>query len=236
MNPNSSYVYDTEEYPLTDGSIFLSGLNTETEYVLVCVAVDENGVISQPATCYFEPIANIGNMVKRTDANWAEGKPVITLGPTTEVEFFNFVWYTTPQKGYVAYSMVDHPANLVSDYYGTNVNTPEKLIAYIVAGCDNGKRDCGHKCEYREDGNYSRTWEEMEDLNGDGRIDPDEWVTHYEDGFPGVYNFYFYGTKGEHRVYVTWVGEDGNFHEPFVFNPATNQEEELNAENFPGYF
>ena len=236
MNPTSSYIYDTDTTPLVDGSIFLSGLNTETEYVLVCVAVDANGVISQPATCYFEPIANIGNMVKRTDPNWAEGKPVISLGGTTEVEFFNFVWYTTPQKGYVAYSMVDHPYNLVSDYFGTNVNTPEKLVAYIVAGCDNGKRDCGHKCEYREDGNYSRTWQEMEDLNGDGRIDPDEWVTHYEDGFPGVYNFYFYGTKGEHRIYVTWVGEDGNFHEPFVYNPTTDQEEELNAENFPGYF
>ena len=76
----------------------------------------------------------------------------------------------------------------------------------------------------------------MEDLNGDGRIDPDEWVTHYEDGFPGVYNFYFYGTKDEHRIYVTWVGEDGNFHEPFVYNPTTDEEEELNAVNFPGYF
>ena len=236
MNPTSSYVYDTDTTPLVDGGIHLSGLNTETEYVLVCVAVDENDVVSQPATCYFEPIANIGNMVKRTDANWAEGKPVISLGDTTEVEFFNFVWFTTPQKGYVAYSMVDHPYNLVSDYFGTNVNTPEKLIAYIVAGCDNGKRECGHKCEYREDGNYSRTWQEMEDLNGDGRIEPDEWVTYTEDGFPGVYNFYFYGTKGEHRIYVTWVGEDGNFHEPFVYNPTTDQEEELNAENFPGYF
>lgn len=236
MNPTSSYVYDTDTTPLVDGSIFLSGLNTETEYVLVCVAVDAEGVVSQPATCYFEPIANIGNMVKRTDANWADGKPTITLGETTEVEFFNIEWFTTPQEGYVAYSMVDHPANLVSDYFGTNVNTPEKLIAYIVAGCDNGKRDCGHRCEYEADGNYSRTWQEMEDINGDGRIDPDEWVTHTKDGYPGVYNFFFYGTKGEHRIYVTWVGEDGNFHEPFVYNPTTDQEEELNIENFPGYF
>ena len=236
MNPNSSYVYDTESYPLNENNqIFLKGLSTDTEYVLVCVAVDENGVISQPATCYFEPIANIGNMVKRTDANWAEGKPEILLGGTTEVEFFNFVWYTIPQEGFVAYSMVDHPGNLVSDYFGTNVNTPEKLIAHIVAGCDNGQRDCGHKCVYSADG-YSREWQEMEDLDGDGRITFDEWVTYTEDGLPGVYNSYFYGTKGEHRIYITWVGEDGNFHEPFVFNPTTNKEEELNADNFPGYF
>ena len=236
MNPNSSDVHDTNNEPLTEeGNIFLNGLNTDTEYVLVCVAVDENGVVSKPATCYFEPIANIGNMVKRTDANWADGKPTITLGDTAEVEFFNFSWYTTPQKGYVAYSMADHPGNLQNDYYGTNVNTPEKLIAYIVAGCDNGQRECGHKCVYSEDG-YSYVWQEMEDLNGDGRIEFDEWVEKSIDNLPGVYNSYFYGTKGEHRIYVTWVGEDGNFHEPFVFDPTTGQEEELNAANFPAYF
>ena len=236
MNPNSSDVHDTNNEPLTEeGNIFLNGLNTDTEYVLVCVAVDENGVVSKPATCYFEPIANIGNMVKRTDANWADGKPTITLGDTGEVEFFNFSWYTTPQKGFVAYSMADHPDNLQNDYFGTNVNTPEKLIAYIVAGCDNGMRECGHKCEYSEDG-YSYVWQEMEDINGDGRIDWDEWVEHRIDDLPGVYNSYFYGTKGQHRIYVTWVGEDGNFHEPFVYNPTTDKEEELNEENFPAYF
>ena len=236
MNPNASDIHNTTEEALTEeGNIFLKGLNTDTEYVLVCMAVDENGVVSKPATCYFEPIANIGNMVKRTDANWADGKPTITLGDTGEVEFFNFSWYTTPQKGFVAYSMADHPDNLQNDYFGTNVNTPEKLIAYIVAGCDNGQRECGHKCEYSEDG-YSYVWQEMEDINGDGRIDWDEWVEHSIDNLPGVYNSYFYGTKGQHRIYVTWVGEDGNFHEPFVYNPTTDQEEELNAENFPGYF
>lgn len=228
QNPNTSDVYDTAEAEnaLVDGNIFIQGLNTETEYVLVCVAVDAEGITSKPATCYFEPIANIGNMVKRTDPNWAEGKPEIIMGATSEVEFFNFSWYTKPQKGYVAYSMVDHPDNLVSDYYNTNINTPEKLIAYIVAGCDNGKRDCGHKCEYSEDG-YSRTWKEMEDLNGDGRIEFDELVEYREDNLPGVYNSFFYGTKDEHLIYVTWVGEDGNFHEPFAWDPTNDVEVEI---------
>ncbi len=228
QNPNASDIYDTAkaEDALVDGNIFIKGLNTDTEYVLVCVAVDAEGLTSKPATCYFEPIANIGNMVKRTDENWAVGKPEIIMGDTFDGEFFNFSWYTKPQKGYVAYSMVDHPENLVSDYYGTNINTPEKLIAYIVAGCDNGKRDCGHKCEYSEDG-YSRTWTEMEDLNGDGRIEFDELVEYREDNLPGVYNSFFYGTKDEHLIYITWVGEDGNFHEPFAWNPTTDVEVEI---------
>jgi hypothetical protein len=220
---------------LEDDHLVFAGLEMGVEYVLVVAAVDADGLLSQPKAEFFSPIANIGTMVKRTDANWAEGKPTITLGETSEVEFFNFAWYTTPQKGYVAYSVADHPGNLVSDYFNTNVNTPEKLIAYIIANCDTGKRDCGHKCEYSEDG-YSYVWKEMEDLNGDGRIDMEEWVEHREDNLPGVYNFFFYGTKGEHRIYVTWVGEDGNYHEPFVFNPTTGLEEELNADNFPGYF
>ena len=228
QNPTASNVYDTAtaDDALVDGNIFIKGLNTETEYVLVCVAIDANGVASHPATCYFEPIANIGNMVKRTDPNWAEGKPEIIMGETFDGEFFNISWYTKPQKGYVAYSMVDHPENLVSDYFSTNINTPEKLIAYIVAGCDNGRRDCGHKCEYSEDG-YSRTWTEMEDLNGDGRIEFDELVEYSEDGLPGVYNSFFYGTKDEHLIYVTWVGEDGNFHEPFAWDPTNDVEVEL---------
>lgn len=235
MNPDASNVYDTNDDALTaEGNILLQGLNVDTEYVLVCVAVDENGVVSKPATCYFEPIANIGTMVKRTDPNWEEGKPEIILGETGEVEFFNFSWYVAPQKGYVAYSIADHPENLANDYYGTNVNTPEKLIAYIIAGCDNGKRDCGHKCEWAE--NYTYTWKEMEDLNGDGRIEFDEWVDKSVDGLPGVYHSFFYGTKNEHRIYITWVDQDGNFHEPFVYNPTTDKEEELNADNFPSYF
>ena len=229
QHPNASDVYDTAdaETALVDGNIFLQGLSTETEYVLVCVAIDANGVASHPATCYFEPIANIGNMVKRTDDNWADGKPEIIMGDTFDGEFFNISWYTKPQKGYVAYSMVDHPENLVSDYFGTNINTPEKLIAYIVAGCDNGKRDCGHKCEWQEEGTYSRTWTEMEDLNGDGRIEFDELVEYSEDNLPGVYNSFFYGTKDEHLIYVTWVGEDGNFHEPFAWDPTNDVEVEI---------
>lgn len=229
QNPTASNVYNTSDadHALVDGNIVIQGLNTETEYVLVCVAVDAEGITSKPATCYFEPIANIGTMVKRTDPNWAEGKPEIIMGETSEVEFFNFSWYTKPQKGYIAYSMVDHPENLVSDYFGTNINTPEKLIAYIVAGCDNGKRDCGHKCEWQEDNTYSRTWRTMEDLNNDGRFDPDEYVEHTETGLPGVYNFFFYGTKDEHLIYVTWVGEDGNFHEPFAWDPSNDVEVEI---------
>ncbi len=227
--PDASDVYDTADADtaLVDGNIFLKGLSTETEYVLVCVAVDANGVASHPATCYFEPIANIGNMVKRTDENWTEGKPEIIMGETFDGEFFNISWYTKPQKGYVAYSMVDHPENLVNTDLGTNINTPEKLIAYIVAGCDNGRRDCGHKCEWQEENTYSRTWTEMEDLNGDGRIEFDELVEHREDNLPGVYNSFFYGTKGEHLIYVTWVGEDGNFHEPFAWDPTNDKEVEI---------
>jgi hypothetical protein len=101
--------------------------------------------------------------------------------------------------------MVDHPGNLVNDYFSTNINTPEKLIAYIISGCDNGRRDCGHKCEWQEDNTYSRTWTTMEDLNDDGRFDPDEYVEHTETGLPGVYNFFFYGTKFIYNRFIVII-------------------------------
>ena len=228
-NPTDDRIYDTaeESYALVDGMIQIQGLEVDVQYVVVVMAIDAENKYSKPQSVFFTPIADIGIMVKRTDANWAEGKPEIIMGETSEVEFFNFTWYTKPQKGYVAYSMVDHPDNLVNDYFNTNVNTPEKLISYIVAGCDNGKRDCGHRCEWQEDNTYSRTWREMVDLNDDGRFDPDEWKEFTEEGLPGVYNSFFYGTKGEHLIYVTWVGEDGNFHEPFAWDPTNDVEVEL---------
>lgn len=226
MNASAYDVYDTadEGYELQDGCLFLKGLTVDANYVAVIVAVDAEGIVSHPVACYFRPIANIGNVVYSTDPNWEEGKPELILGFTENVEFFNIMWYITPQKGYTAYTVALHPGNLNNEDLGTSVDNVDKLIAYIVSQCDTGRTDCGHKCEYREDGNYSRTWKTMEDLNNDGRFTQDEWVEHYEDGLPGVYNFCFYGTEDATLIYTTWVGEDGNFHEPFVYDPTAEKE------------
>lgn len=225
-NPADDRIRDTSkpEYALVDGNIQLSGLAMDEEHVVVVMAIAADGSYSQPQAVYFEPIANIGIMVKKTDANWAEGKPTFTLGETREVEFFNFSWFILPQKDYVAYTIAEHPYNLSNDELGTTINTPEKLIAYIVTMCDTGKTDEGHMCVYEEDGIYTRTWKTMEDLNNDGRYTQDEWVTHTEDYTEGVYNSCFYGTKDETLIFTTWVGPDGNFHEPFVYDPTNDIE------------
>lgn len=225
-NPTDSRICDTSKanYALVDGKIQIAGLNMDEEYVIVVMAVAADGSYSQPQTVYFTPIANIGIVVKKTDANWAEGKPELILGSTQNIEFFNITWYIRPQKDYDAYTVALHPGNLVNEDLGTAIDTTEKLIAYIISMCDTGKTDQGHKCVYREDGNYSRTWETMEDLNGDGRFTSDEWVEHTEDGLPGVHNYCFYGTEDETMIFTTWVGPDGNFHEPFVYNPTEEKE------------
>lgn len=225
-NPADSRICDTSkaDNALVDGKIQITGLNMDEEYVIVVMAVAADGSYSQPQAVYFTPIANIGVVVKKSDANWAEGKPELILGTTQNVEFFNITWYIVPQEGYDAYTVALHPGNLVNEDLGTAIDTTEKLIAYIVSQCDTGKTDQGHKCVYREDGNYSRTWKTMEDLNGDGRFTSDEWVEHTEDGLPGVYNFCFYGTEEETMLFTTWVGPDGNFHEPFVYDPTEEKE------------
>lgn len=223
-NPTDKRIYDTSKTPLVDGKIQLTGLAMDEEHVIVVMAVDAEGGYSQPEAIYFEPIANIGIVVKKTDANWAEGKPELTLGVTGGPEFFNIQWFIKPQKDYVAYTIAEHPGNFINEDLGTKIDTTEKLIAYIISLCDTGKRDEGHMCVYEEDGVYTRRWETMEDLNGDGRFTQDEWVEHTEDYTEGVYNMCFYGTEDETLIFTTWVGPDGNFHEPFVYDPTKEVE------------
>lgn len=225
-HPEDSRICDTskEEYAMEEGMIVISGLTIDLEYALVVMAVDAEGMYSQPKATYIIPISDLGTVVKKTDANWAEGKPTLTMGETSDVEFFNIQWFILPQEGYVAYSIALHPDNFVNEELGTNINTVEKLISYMISMCDTGKNDEGRMCVYEEDGIYTREWKTMEDINGDGRFDHDEWVTKTQDYTEGVYNKCFYGTKGVTLIFTTWVGEDGNFHEPFVYDPTTEKE------------
>lgn len=224
-NPNDSRICDTsdERYALQDGHIVLNGLTMDKEYAVIVMAVDAEGKLSQPKSVYFEPIANIGTVVRKGDANWEVGKPELILGGTLDSEFFNVTWYIAPQEGYTAYSVATNPNIFNDEYYGLNIDSTEKLIAYIISQCDTGDHDEGHVCEYNPDG-YSRSWRTMEDLNNDGIFGNDEYVVHTEEGLPGVYNSCFYGTKDETLIFTTWVGSDGNFHEPFVYDPTQEME------------
>ena len=63
----------------------------------------------------------------------------------------------------------------------------------------------------------------MEDVNGDGVFTVDDMVEMSEDGLPGVYNICPCGTKDETMIYTTWQDQNGNFHEPFIYDPTNKK-------------
>jgi hypothetical protein len=196
------------------------------EYGLVVMAVDAEGGYSQPQAVYFTPIANIGNVVKRTDANWEVGKPTIEILEYDHNPhlFTMFSWEFVPGPHTRAYAAAMWPSNFVNTDLGTNIDTVEKLIAEIISSCDTGTMsEQGISAEWQESGVYVREWVERDDLDGDGYL---EEVYHSEER-DGAYHFYPYGSEGESYIYLTWVGEDGNFHEPFAIDPSTGEEVDI---------
>ncbi len=208
INPTGQGVYSTknELNALEDGCIVVKGLTT-LEHALIVVAIDANGDYSAAKAVYFTPTIDMGTIVTRSDANWAVGKPTVTIRETFDSEFFNISWYVAPVEGYVAYTMAGDPAHLLEQGDCTSVAL---LMQYIIADCSKDSTvlaDHGKKCEYSADG-YSLSWE-----NVDGSL-------HEEHNLPGVYNQYFYGTKDTTMIYTIWVDADGNFHEPMVYDPT----------------
>jgi hypothetical protein len=185
-------------------------LVADVEYAVVVVAVDEAGLCSKPQAVYFTPIMNIGKFVKKGDANWAVGKPTLKLGDITEKgQYYQFVWYITPQKGYKAYTLAVMPDVLKE----AGCDTPEKIVNFILANVDNedARYNVGNTCEYSDSG-YSYTWT---DIWGD---------VYVEENLPGVYNHCKTGVKDLTMIYTTWEDEYGNFHEPFVYDPTNKRE------------
>ena len=228
MNMDASDVHKTTDsrYELVDGCIALSGLDMDVEYVAVIMAVDAEGVTSAAASCYFKPIANIGNVVYRTEAQWEESKPTVSILAVEDNPhlFMSFSWSCLPSPHTKVYTAAIFRSNLVNEELGTNIDTVEKLIAEIMTCCDTGgMSEQGKSFEWQESGIYLREWIEWEDTDGDNYL---EEVYHCEER-DAPYIFFPYGSKDNTFIYTTWVGEDGNFCEPFAVDPMTGEEVSL---------
>ena len=221
MNHNAYDVYKTEE-----PSIALSGLDMDVEYVVVVVAYAADGTYSEATSCYFKPIANIGTVVTRDQAQWAETKPTVSILTVEDNPhlFMSFSWSCLPAPHTKIYTAAMYRDNLINDELGTNVNTVEKLIAEIMTCCDTGgMNEQGKSFEWQESGIYIREWVEWEDTDGDNYL---EEVYHSEER-DAPYIFFPYGSADMTFIYTTWVGEDGNFCEPFAIDPLTGEEVDL---------
>ena len=228
MNMDATDVHKTTDsrYELVDGCIALSGLEMDVEYVVVVMAVDAEGLCSAAASCYFKPIANIGNVVYRTEAQWEESKPTVSILAVEDNPhlFMSFSWSCLPAPHTKVYTAAIFRSNLVNEELGTNIDTVEKLIAEIMTCCDTGgMSEQGKSFEWQESGIYLREWIEWEDTDGDNYL---EEVYHCEER-DAPYIFFPYGSKDNTFIYTTWVGEDGNFCEPFAVDPMTGEEVSL---------
>ena len=228
MNMDASDVYKTSDsrYALVDGCIALSGLEMDVEYVVIVMAVDAEGVCSAAASCYFKPIANIGNVVYRSEAQWAETQPTVSILAVEDNPhlFMSFSWSCLPAPHTKVYTAAIFRSNLINEELGTNIDTVEKLIAEIMTSCDTGgMSEQGKSFEWQESGIYLREWIEWEDLDGDNYL---EEVYHCEER-DAPYIFFPYGSSDNTFIYTTWVGEDGNFCEPFAIDPMTGEEVSL---------
>lgn len=218
-NPTNANVYEA-----TGDSITIAGLVAGTEYVMVVLAEDAFGLMSQPVSIKFTPIANVDGFVYKDSAAWSMGKPeLLQCAAELYGHDLRITWYILPQKDCTAYSVAISPAWLEEE----GCQTPEDVVKYILSQVDKGigsRNERGRTCEYREDGNYSRTWiNQIEDVNGDGVFNFDDMVEMSEDGLPGVYNICPCGTKDETMIYTTWQDQNGNFHEPFIYDPTNKK-------------
>ena len=225
MNMSASDVCKTTDsrYELVDGCIVLTGLEMDVEYVVVAMAVDAEGICSAAAACYFKPIANIGNVIYSSEAQWAETKPTVSIlnCENNPHLFMSFSWSCLPTPHTKVYTAAIFRSNLINEELGTNIDTVEKLIAEIMTCCDTGgMSEQGKSFEWQESGIYLREWIEWEDTDGDNYL---EEVYHSEER-DAPYIFFPYGSADNTFIYTTWVGEDGNFCEPFAVDPLTGAE------------
>ena len=228
MNMSASDVCKTTDsrYELVDGCIVLTGLEMDVEYVVVAMAVDAEGICSAATACYFKPIANIGNVIYSSEAKWAETKPTVSIlnCENNPHLFMSFSWSCLPTPHTKVYTAAIFRSNLINEELGTNIDTVEKLIAEIMTCCDTGgMSEQGKSFEWQESGIYLREWVEWEDTDGDNYL---EEVYHSEER-DAPYIFFPYGSADTTFIYTTWVGEDGNFCEPFAVDPLTGAEVSL---------
>ena len=116
LNPqNTRFTSVAEKYPIVDGTITMTDLSLKTDYVVVAMAKDKDGVYSKSEVLNFttRSIA-LGNLVLASDSKWEAAKPVVNW-------LDHYFIASTAQLG---------------GAYGFNVTVPTGFTAYVLAATD----------------------------------------------------------------------------------------------------
>ena len=109
-----------EKYPVVNGTITMTDLEMDVNYVIVAMAEDEEGGLSKATEFRFVPRAvALGNVVYATDPKWEAARP--------SVEWLESYFRASS-------------ANL-SGSYGFSITLPSDFSAYVLAGTDSYLND-----------------------------------------------------------------------------------------------
>lgn len=107
-------------YPVVDGTITMTDLEMDVDYVMVAMAKDKDGLLSKATELRFVPRAvALGTVVLSTDPKWADAEPTVE-------------WI---EERFVA------ATGQMSGTYGFTVTVPSGFTAYVLAGTDSYLND-----------------------------------------------------------------------------------------------
>ena len=148
LNPtNSRFVSTAEKYPVVDGLITMNDLAYNTNYVIVAMAKDSDGLYSKAVEFRFEPRAvAIGTIVTSEDPKWKEAEPKIefimpSFRPASGMMPGNYAVNITLPLGYTGYVLLGTDAYLNDGDTSVEVSMEEKILKIIEYA--DIKRDVG---------------------------------------------------------------------------------------------
>ena len=102
-------------YPVVNGKITLTDLTAETNYVIVMMALDKDGLYSNAVELKFKTRSKaIGNVVLSSDSKWEAARPTVE-------------WHT---------NTFEAASGWMSGSYAFSVTVPDGFTGYVLAGTD----------------------------------------------------------------------------------------------------
>lgn len=188
-NPNNAKLITAmRKYPLADGVITMADLALETEYVVVVMAKDAEGVYSEATVLIFTTRAvDLGEIIYSSNPVWSSFAPTID-------------WIE--ERCYPSTGMM-------SGSYAFNISIPEGLTAYVLCGTEaylnDGNPDAVIPIEDRiikilEFADHKR--------DADKVVDEQAWI---DQGYPYGHEFYsYYHGYPAHGYGVIWASREAH--------------------------
>lgn len=125
-----------EAYPVVNGKITMTDLATGTNYVIVMMAIDKDGLYSNAVELKFTPRSKaIGNVVLSSDAKWEAAKPTVewienSFRASSQL-FGQYEFYITIPEGFTAYVLAGSNDYLTDGDSKVTLSVEDKIVAVM---------------------------------------------------------------------------------------------------------